>query len=406
MAFDFTQLLDASLDGVPFYVNRGSRQGGRRTITHEFPGREDDGEGEDLGKLPTKFSLDAFVIGANMLLDRDALIKVLEEPGPKLLTHPGYGEIVVDLVGGYQTDENLNEGVIRISVKLTKHGDPIVPRFLLPSIPAAADHVIVLTEVDFEKKWKPNGFRSSLLQALGQVNGALRKVRGKINSELAFLDDLAAEFDELDRNLASLIDTPNLLAAKLTGLTASIFGLLGTISDALTAFERPRLALEVGEDMITFATTEDAGEATTPRRLEQAANLAAVNEIANRAALGELGRSLETMEHESAADAVFTRSEFTRLARLVTDAEEIEGETYDAIETVRAAVSRDLTQNSQAAPVVFEFVLRAPTPAVVLAQRFYGDASRWEEIARRNGAENPLILPPDVTLEVVLDGSA
>ena len=61
-------LLDASFKGVPFYVDsERQNQGGRRIVIHPIPNCEYQYI-EDLGPIPWSFSIDAYVIGEQILL--------------------------------------------------------------------------------------------------------------------------------------------------------------------------------------------------------------------------------------------------------------------------------------------------------------------------------------------------
>ena len=54
------RLRAASFRGVPFGVTADESEGGRRTVTHEFPQRETPYV-EDLGGAPRRFTVQAFV---------------------------------------------------------------------------------------------------------------------------------------------------------------------------------------------------------------------------------------------------------------------------------------------------------------------------------------------------------
>lgn len=87
-------LRPASFRGVGFYVEVGSRTGGRRAVTHEFPHR-DDPQTEDMGRRAKKFGLTAYVLGSSYTLDADALEEALNAAGAGLLVHPTMGEMRV-----------------------------------------------------------------------------------------------------------------------------------------------------------------------------------------------------------------------------------------------------------------------------------------------------------------------
>ena len=85
------QLLPASFKGVPFSVrNEILTEGGRRIVLHEYPNSKQRFV-EDLGELPPKFSVTAFVHGPDFL-DRAALLeRALSEEGKGRVSMPTMG---------------------------------------------------------------------------------------------------------------------------------------------------------------------------------------------------------------------------------------------------------------------------------------------------------------------------
>ena len=69
------RLLPANFAGVPFHVDTGSMEGGRRIVSHEFP-KKDLGYSEDMGRKLTEFSVRGYIIQyvtdtGNALYQRD-----------------------------------------------------------------------------------------------------------------------------------------------------------------------------------------------------------------------------------------------------------------------------------------------------------------------------------------------
>ena len=65
----------------------GDTAAGRRVAIHEYPYR-DDAWAEDLGKLPRRFTIQAFIVGDDVYQQRDALLKACEQSGAGTLVHP------------------------------------------------------------------------------------------------------------------------------------------------------------------------------------------------------------------------------------------------------------------------------------------------------------------------------
>jgi prophage DNA circulation protein len=83
----------ASFRGIIFHVETGTKMGGRRTVVHEYPKRNDP-YSEDMGMQAQRFSFQGYLIYRpdnavyNYVRQRVALYSALEQDGPGLLKHP------------------------------------------------------------------------------------------------------------------------------------------------------------------------------------------------------------------------------------------------------------------------------------------------------------------------------
>lgn len=80
-------LLPASYNGVPFFVLDETLAAGRRVALHQYPFR-DTPWAEDLGRSARHFRFSAFLIGDDVLAQRDRLLDAIEAKGPGRLVHP------------------------------------------------------------------------------------------------------------------------------------------------------------------------------------------------------------------------------------------------------------------------------------------------------------------------------
>jgi prophage DNA circulation protein len=97
------QLQPGSWRGVGFVLDAGQTAAGRRIALHEYPYR-DDAWPEDLGKLPRRFQVQAFLVGDDVYSQRDAMLRVVEQSGSGTLVHPTLGSIQCVLLEFSATD--------------------------------------------------------------------------------------------------------------------------------------------------------------------------------------------------------------------------------------------------------------------------------------------------------------
>jgi prophage DNA circulation protein len=76
---------------------------------------------------------------------------------------------------------------------------------------------------------------------------------------------------------------------------------------------------------------------------------------------------------------------------------------YKSLADLRAAVVRDLTVRGADLARTARYTPKQTLPALAVAYRIYGDASRDEEIAARNRIRHPGFVPGGETLEVLSD---
>ena len=83
-------------------------------------------------------------------------------------------------------------------------------------------------------------------------------------------------------------------------------------------------------------------------------------------------------------------------AEILTAADGGEDVVVGVFTNLRSAVVTDLTARGASLTPIRTFNVGAPLPADVLAQRFYRDPSRADELVAETGALNPLFLPTTI----------
>lgn len=115
------RLLPARFRDAPFHVDAGSRENGRRIVTHEFPKRELP-YSEDMGRQAMAFQVRGYCITyprnnpeasvlyrRNYQIARDLLLAELEKEGDGYLQMPTLPEMKV-VVRGYRLSEDEKHG--------------------------------------------------------------------------------------------------------------------------------------------------------------------------------------------------------------------------------------------------------------------------------------------------------
>jgi prophage DNA circulation protein len=120
------QLQPGSWRGVGFVLDAGQTKAGRRVAIHEYPYR-DTAWPEDLGLLPRRFTVDAYLTGDDVYQQRDAMLAACETPGPGTLVHPTLGSLQCVLLDFTVTDRRERGRYVEVSLAFILAGDVLYP---------------------------------------------------------------------------------------------------------------------------------------------------------------------------------------------------------------------------------------------------------------------------------------
>jgi prophage DNA circulation protein len=120
------QLQPGSWRGCGFVLDAGQTVAGRRIALHEYAYR-DDVWPEDLGKLPRRFSIQAFLVGDDVYSQRDAMLAACEQAGTGTLVHPTLGSMQVVLMEFSVTDRRDRGRYVEVQLTFIVAGDVRYP---------------------------------------------------------------------------------------------------------------------------------------------------------------------------------------------------------------------------------------------------------------------------------------
>lgn len=390
--------LVGSFRGAKFIVPDSDATFGRRAEVHEYPLRDTPWV-EDLGRHARQFSIEVFVDGrlvpspdgrpGNYLAAKDALIKALEEKGSATLVHPWYGgAMTVSLAEPASVRESTREGG-RATFRLAFVEDGGL-RFPTSGVDTATvvdkQARATLTSMigDFIKNFNVAGLPAwSLAEIERDLYGTLAEVEGLISGVAGAI--------------AGEIRTPGNMAA---GIIGAIQRLRGIAPEPLRAVGLYKRLFAAGEDNPTVP-------ATTAVREQQVQNSAAVQRLTQQTAVVEAARSASQADYPARDEALATAAMLQEALDVQMEAVEpvtgapISDPVYQALAALRAAVSIDLRTRGARLPELTGYTPATTLPALVIAHRLYGDATRADEITDRNRIRHPGFVPGGETLEVV-----
>lgn len=224
------RLQPGSWRGVSFVLDAGETVAGRRVAIHEYPYR-DTAWSEDLGRLPRRFNVQAFLVGDDVYEQRDAMVSACEQAGSGTLVHPTMGSIEVVLLSFAVTDRRERGRVVEVTMQFMLASDVRFPGTSISTASAIASAAGALTTAS-------QGDLASVLDSIGDVPASAQQVSGFTSTAVAAVNDASRAFNAV-RGLAGSFGrfaTGNRLTLQPAGTTAPIaLGLATTTRTAVVS---------------------------------------------------------------------------------------------------------------------------------------------------------------------------
>ncbi|AOY00097.1 DNA circularization protein [Jeongeupia sp. USM3] len=400
------KLRPASFRGVGFEVDSLEGEGGRRVQIHEFPQR-DEPLAEDLGRRARGFAIEAFLHGADFMVQLDKLLTALETAGPGELIHPLHGTLQVQ-VEEYRYRVERGEGrYVAVSIGLHEVGERKYPSAAadtqLASLNAADRGELAETDafgrvfnMQGLPDWSYDQVGSALFGGLDRVSTAFGQVQSAVSAGIAVLKG----------------DWQRLLPSELAGRVFGLVGQVRTLAMPLRAGESS------GDGVMQSAPVRSDPVSVTPVSLiaarpepllpaavtgsevedRTAVNVAAVTALLDVAVTVEAVRLAAVLPWPISDDA---EAASNAVADALDDlAGRVDGQRYRPVVQLRIAAVKDLGERARNGIPLGEYRAQACQPSLVIAHRLYRDAARAGEIVDRNRVVNPLRVPP-VLLKVL-----
>ena len=424
--------LPASFRGVSFWVESSDLSVGRRTVTHQYPQR-DEPFTEDLGRAAREYRFSAFVLGEDYIEQAKKLREALEKPGAATLVHPEFGEIQVVAQPGASMSFSQSMRRANFSLAFVEAGLNAFPTpegASQQASRAAADQVSEAAADSFEESLTLDDIEDFVQDALnGDLLDALDIIS---NSEIAKVLDFADRVSDLANDAISLVrGGPKAFATKLMGALG-----LSRLATTVAGWQRVGKSLCALADDLRGDDDEPVYSTVKPKSAEVIeSNRKAVYSLCRQAVLVQavgvstlIGTDVDSTvanssilpdEGEAVVDSgtgaaevgtVTSSGSFSSsptisydemleareriVGRLEEEMLDVEDDrVFMALREAATAVSKDLSSRAEEQARLYDYDAGAVLPSCVTAMELYGDATRAQEIVVRNGVTNPLFCP-------------
>lgn len=387
-------LQPASFRGVPFKFESADASGGRRAETHEYPMRDTPWT-EDLGRKARTVSLNAYVLGADYMAARDALIAALEAAGVGTLVHRYWGELQV-VVTDYRVSESSGEGgIARFSISFAEAGSQTFPAARTDTAEALAsqvDKIRAAAQISYTDTHRVAGRPGWVADAAGadfeRALEAVDALTAQLTPDLSLLAEIQLDAERVAGTVSDLIRVPSDAAAAIGDRIRALAQIPSIPANAFAA-----LTALFGHDSATAAVP------TTPSNRQAATNRAATSALVRQLAVAEAAGLLQSADFDSATAAAEARD--TVLAAIDSEVGVTPDDTlFRELSALAAASTRAVAARSDSLARIGTVQFSATLPALVVAHRVYGDATRADEIVSRNRVRHPGFVPGGAALEV------
>lgn len=421
------RLQDASFRGVPFKVEEESSPVGRRVETHEYPNR-DKPYTEDIGKITSRPSFSAYVVGDDCFDQRDRLIEALNKPGPGTLIHPTYGEMNVCVDGEIRVSTTKTEGrMVRFDLKFVEAGELSYPTSgaatakVLTSSCSALDDCISDGFKAFGMDGMPDFIQGGVVERaggmLGYVSDAMKMVDGAVSDAARLLQGDISVLLPPPSSGKGFIDALQKMwrtGNRLYGNTGDIIRMVKTLSGISMGKDLAPRGVWKTESQSTRWQTEQGNTVAGAIRTTALSEAAyAVSTLPAPVASSQGGISGQTpavmanVSHPALSNAppntpkpdTPSWEDLTAVRDTLNVAIDREmsrtndDRVFIALRRLKADLNTDLTQRLRQSDKTVTVIPSDTGPALVMAAYAYDDANRAEEIVQRNRIAHPGFLP-------------
>ena len=389
------QLLPASWKGIPFFIRSEMlTEGGRRIVLHDYPNSSERFV-EDLGELPPKFSITAFVTGDDFIDRAGQLERALKEPGKGRLSMPTFGVRSLFALPYRKDASQKDVGEIRFDLEFVSgravSGPSKAPK-TTQTVYAQGDTARIAIGESLEALWLPPNCTSNVLTAQFDLEQFTDAVSG-LSAVVSNVTDLSRITNFIGVNSQSIVRAASDMS------TAFIGELWQTVSVGLSS----GAGLSFLQDLTRFGSQlslslSDIKNASIPETADQNGDsiplwnpttAARIERNQNRLTLINSGRVAALVSaYEQAADASYSTDAEIEETRLTLETEhqrlmredtengtlvQSQSDVRRAVENIRLSALNVLDQKEQSAYSLTTIENSVSVSAFVLAYDLYAE---------------------------------
>lgn len=387
----------ASFRNAKFFINAHDYGGGRRLAVHEFPQR-DEPNTQDMGRKARRFSMNAYVLGADYFSQRNALLTACEKGGNGLLVHPYLGSRIVDLENFRLRETTLEGRMARFTLDFVESGEIKFPEQIID----AEDSIVSARAVALKaiNDW----FLATYSLARKPFN-VVSNARANVAIGTAAINDAKRimqtipEFNEAVEDLISDVISVTGDAAELSASTINIlsFGTLSGDPYFQATAENSRLQFESMRDLFNYQAVTTTG---TVDDVDDPAQL--YTSMLSYSALVVSAGLTGVMEYRSLEDAKEIINVIINQIDTILLIDGLDDAIATSLKDLQKVIIESINLKGVDLSRLTVLVLNIALPALVVSYSQYGNIDEEQDILDRNNIGNPGFVPAGKEIEVLL----
>lgn len=396
------RLVQASWRGVVFSVRSEELpSGGRKTALHEFPNSSERFV-EDLGEIPPRFTITAFVHGLDWLERAQALENALREAGPGRLVMPTFGAWTVWALPYSKSASQTSVGEIEFNLEFatSRAVAGIIEAQPAPEMVfAAGDDSRAAIGGAFGKIFNaPSdslGFGAMLSDVTSVANETFSAVSTILNADS--LGEMTGAIRGLLGNAGGLLNDPINLALEFFGIDEDAPGLWQIISEGLDTLSSVSALLDFAKNFgnnfaliqadldsgakVSPGTTTSLWAATTADRIDRNDAREAIVDSNQLAALVTAYEQAANADYQTVSEVQDIREQLEDVysEKMQVDAQDAgsvpaNAEVREAMATLRIRALAVLDQKAQSAWLTSQVLIGGGLTAPTLTYLLYAES--------------------------------
>jgi prophage DNA circulation protein len=442
-------LQTASWQKLTFFVTETTPTEGRRLVVHEYPLRDTPWV-EDLGRANQIIPMQGYLVGDDVIAQRDKFKLACSKSGQGTLVHPSLGTITDAVLVSASFSERVEEGrMISLDLSFIRSGKVVYPALY----PITSNSSQAISKNAAGGLLTGGGFLSTVKGLIGKVAGIVGTISrfagfalaavsiaksvlgvtkglgaglpsgtslGRYNGNLTLANPAITGLSPTPATAYIDAATTVALATATTAKTAVVTAIATCTTTAIVAdatfvaavfnlTESIRISVIDPADQINAlvplanfqSNLSVPGTSPINTGIDIVGNATAA--LCRRAALTSIAQATAIYQPTSSTE---TQTLINRIAPLYDteitySADNGDLQSYTALRALRTAVVDDLQLRGSQLPTLITWKVPTSLPSLVLAYNLYRDVSRSDDLINRANPPNPVFCPTSFIAESV-----